>query len=93
MHRSGNITRNIENHIRRLPIAILALSLALALAAPAVAAADLAAHVNPFAGTRPGPGTFGGGHNFPGATLVLLRIGTTPTALLCQPARLDQPAG
>ena len=37
--------------------------------APAVSAAGLAAHVDPFAGTRPGPGTFGGGHNFPGAAL------------------------
>src|SRR6476646_10717659 len=31
-------------------------------------AAGLADHVRPLAGTRPGPGTFGGGHNFPGAT-------------------------
>src|SRR6185312_6709617 len=68
-HRSGNITRNIENHIRRLPLAILALALGLALAAPVAAGADLAGHVNPFSGTRPGSGTFGGGHNFPGATL------------------------
>ncbi|HEY4779477.1 MAG TPA: GH92 family glycosyl hydrolase, partial [Solirubrobacterales bacterium] len=68
-HRSGNITRNFQNHIRRLPIAILALSLGLAAAAPAASADDLAGYVNPFAGTRPGPGTFGGGHNFPGATL------------------------
>jgi predicted alpha-1,2-mannosidase len=30
-------------------------------------AAGLGDHVDPFAGTRPGPGTFGGGHNFPGA--------------------------
>jgi predicted alpha-1,2-mannosidase len=29
----------------------------------------LADHVRVFAGTRPGPGTFGGGHNFPGATV------------------------
>jgi predicted alpha-1,2-mannosidase len=84
MHRSGNITRNIENRIRRLPIAILALSLALALAAPAAAGADPAAHVNPFAGTRPGPGTFGGGHNFPGAALPFGMVqwspDTTPSA-------------
>jgi predicted alpha-1,2-mannosidase len=32
-------------------------------------AAGLADHVRPLAGTRPGPGTFGGGHNFPGATV------------------------
>jgi predicted alpha-1,2-mannosidase len=36
---------------------------------PPVSAAKPADHVNPFAGTRPGPRTFGGGHNFPGATL------------------------
>jgi predicted alpha-1,2-mannosidase len=41
---------------------------ALALAASA-SAAGLASHVHVFAGTRPGPGTFGGGHNFPGATV------------------------
>jgi predicted alpha-1,2-mannosidase len=38
-------------------------------AAPSAGASGLADHVNPFAGTRPGPGTFGGGHNFPGATV------------------------
>jgi predicted alpha-1,2-mannosidase len=49
----------------------LALCFGLALLwAPAPAAgADLAAHVDVFAGTRPGPRTFGGGHNYPGATL------------------------
>ena len=51
---------------------------------PAAPAADLAGHVNPFAGTRPGPGTFGGGHNFPGAALpfgmVQLSPDTTPAA-------------
>jgi predicted alpha-1,2-mannosidase len=47
-------------------------------------AAGLASHVNPFAGTRPGPGTFGGGHNFPGATLPFGMVqwgpDTTPSA-------------
>jgi predicted alpha-1,2-mannosidase len=39
------------------------------LAAPSPAlAGGFAGHVDPFAGTRPGPGTFGGGHNFPGAS-------------------------
>jgi predicted alpha-1,2-mannosidase len=38
------------------------------IAAPA-ATADPAAKVDVFAGTRPGPHTFGGGHNYPGATL------------------------
>ncbi len=33
------------------------------------ATADPAAKVDVFAGTRPGPSTFGGGHNYPGATL------------------------
>jgi len=55
------------------------------LAAPVAAPArDLAGRVDPFAGTRPGPGTFGGGHNFPGATLpfgmVQLSPDTTPAA-------------
>jgi predicted alpha-1,2-mannosidase len=41
------------------------------LAAPALAAAHggYAGRVDVFAGTRPGPDTFGGGHNFPGAAL------------------------
>ncbi len=43
--------------------------MALALAAPVAPAAGLADHVHVFAGTKPGPGTFGGGHNFPGATM------------------------
>jgi predicted alpha-1,2-mannosidase len=51
---------------------------------PASANADLAGHVNPFAGTRPGPGTFGGGHNFPGAALPFGMVqwspDTTPSA-------------
>ena len=55
--------------MRRVPTTILALALGLAVAAPAASAAGLADHVNPFAGTRPGPGTFGGGHNFPGASV------------------------
>jgi predicted alpha-1,2-mannosidase len=64
--------------------AILAASLGLAFAAHTAAAGDFAGHVNPFAGTRPGPGTFGGGHNFPGAALpfgmVQLSPDTTPSA-------------
>jgi len=70
--------------MRRAAAAILALALALAAAAPAASAGDLAGRVNPFAGTRPGPGTFGGGHNFPGATLPfgMVQFGpdTTPSA-------------
>jgi predicted alpha-1,2-mannosidase len=43
--------------------------LELLLTAPAAPAAGRADHVSLFAGTRPGHGTFGGGHNFPGATV------------------------
>jgi predicted alpha-1,2-mannosidase len=54
---------------------IVALSAAFALAAlppgatGSASAAGPASHVRLFAGTRPGPDTFGGGHNFPGATV------------------------
>ncbi|MCW2987705.1 MAG: alpha,2-mannosidase [Solirubrobacterales bacterium] len=60
------------------------MSLGFAAAAPMAPADDLAGHVNPFAGTRPGPGTFGGGHNFPGAALPFGMVqwgpDTTPSA-------------
>ncbi|MGN6257953.1 MAG: GH92 family glycosyl hydrolase [Solirubrobacterales bacterium] len=61
------ITRNHQTSI----LALLALALLAALPAPAAAAArgGLAGRVDVFAGTRPGPNTFGGGHNFPGASL------------------------
>jgi predicted alpha-1,2-mannosidase len=69
--------------LRRVGAAIL-LASALAVAAPSASAADLAGLVNPFAGTRPGPGTFGGGHNFPGASLPFGMVqwspDTTPAA-------------
>lgn len=65
------------------PIALAAL-LALAATAPAAAAPGPLGRVDPFAGTRPGPRTFGGGHNFPGATtpfgMVQLGPDTTPSA-------------
>src|SRR5690349_16302290 len=52
------------------------------MAAPSAAGAGLADHVDVFAGTRPGPATFGGGHNFPGATtpfgMVQFSPDTTP---------------
>jgi len=48
--------------------AAVALAL-LAMLAPSARAVGLADHVHPFAGTRPGPRTFGGGHNFPGAAV------------------------
>ncbi|MBS1887666.1 MAG: GH92 family glycosyl hydrolase [Actinobacteria bacterium] len=48
------------------------------------ASADPAANVDVFAGTMPGPQTFGGGHNFPGATtpfgMVQWSPDTTPAA-------------
>lgn len=79
-----NITRKRQIHLRRAGAAILALALALAAAVPAVSAMDLASHVNPLAGTQPGPGTFGGGHNFPGAALPFGMVqwspDTTPSA-------------
>jgi predicted alpha-1,2-mannosidase len=40
----------------------------LALLSPAPAGASLNEHVDVFAGTQPGPDTFGGGHDFPGAS-------------------------
>jgi predicted alpha-1,2-mannosidase len=45
------------------------LTATLCLALGGSALADPAAHVDLFAGTKPGPQTFGGGHNYPGATL------------------------
>jgi predicted alpha-1,2-mannosidase len=52
--------------------------------AQASAGAGLAGRVDVFAGTRPGPGTFGGGHNFPGAALPFGMVqwspDTTPAA-------------
>ena len=59
-------------------------ALLLALLPAGAGAADLAGRVDPFAGTRPGPGTFGGGHNFPGAALPFGMVqwspDTTPAA-------------
>jgi predicted alpha-1,2-mannosidase len=53
-------------------------------AAPGAAAGDLASHVDVFAGTRPGPRTFGGGHDYPGAALPFGMVqwspDTTPAA-------------
>jgi predicted alpha-1,2-mannosidase len=70
--------------MRRARLTILAALLGLAALAPGAAASGFASHVNPFAGTRPGPGTFGGGHNFPGASapfgMVQWGPDTTPAA-------------
>lgn len=61
--------RNVQRLLGRLGIPLAAALAAFAVAATTAAAADPADHVHVFAGTRPGPGTFGGGHNFPGATV------------------------
>jgi predicted alpha-1,2-mannosidase len=61
--------RNVHALIRSTAIAIAAALVSLGLAAPAASGAGLVDDVHVFAGTRPGPGTFGGGHNFPGATV------------------------
>ena len=53
----------------RAAITTLGAMLVLGLAAPAAPGADLASRVSLFAGTEPGAGAFGGGHNFPGATV------------------------
>jgi predicted alpha-1,2-mannosidase len=53
----------------RAAITTLGALLVLGLAAPAAPGASLADHVNVFTGTEPGAGSFGGGHNFPGATV------------------------
>lgn len=53
----------------RAAITTLGALLVLGFATPAAPGAGLADHVSVFAGTEPGPRTFGGGHNFPGATL------------------------
>jgi predicted alpha-1,2-mannosidase len=55
--------------IRRAGIAIAAALASLALFVPASRGASLADRVHVFAGTMPGHDTFGGGHNFPGATV------------------------
>jgi predicted alpha-1,2-mannosidase len=53
----------------RAAITTLGALLVLAFAAPATPAAGLSDRVDVFAGTEPGARTFGGGHNFPGASL------------------------
>jgi predicted alpha-1,2-mannosidase len=69
----------------RSVIAMAAMAALVLVAMASVAsAAGFARHVNPLAGTRPGPGTFGGGHNFPGATVPFGMVqwgpDTTPAA-------------
>jgi predicted alpha-1,2-mannosidase len=60
---------SVSCFVRRALIKTLGALLVVAFALPPVSAASLTGHVNPLAGTRPGPRTFGGGHNFPGATV------------------------
>jgi predicted alpha-1,2-mannosidase len=54
--------------IRRARIVAVAASVVSCLVPAQVSGAGLADHVRVFAGTRPGHDTFGGGHNFPGAS-------------------------
>jgi len=55
--------------MRRAAATLLATLATLAVVPHAAPGAGPAERVSVFAGTRPGPGTFGGGHNFPGAAL------------------------
>jgi predicted alpha-1,2-mannosidase len=55
--------------MQRAAITTLGALLVLSIVAPVAAASGLADRVDVFAGTEPGPGAFGGGHNFPGATV------------------------
>lgn len=75
---------NVQPLIRPAGIAALAAYAFLALTATTATAAGLVDRVHVFAGTRPGPGTFGGGHNFPGAAvpfgMVQWSPDTTPAA-------------
>jgi predicted alpha-1,2-mannosidase len=61
-------SRNVQRLIGSARVAIVAAATSLILASTA-SAAGLVDRVHVFAGTMPGPGTFGGGHNFPGATV------------------------
>lgn len=68
-----------------MAVALATISL-LSLAAPAGAAPDsFAGRVDVFAGTEPGPGTFGGGHNFPGASLPFGMVQWSPDTVPAAP--------
>jgi predicted alpha-1,2-mannosidase len=73
----------LSTYARLFVPAALVLALALG-SAPSARAGGYASRVDPFAGTRPGPRTFGGGHNFPGAALPFGMVqwspDTTPSA-------------
>jgi predicted alpha-1,2-mannosidase len=70
--------------------AAAAAALAALLSVPAARADGLAERVDTFAGTRPGPGTFGGGHNFPGAAMPFGMVQWSPDTT---PADRNQRAG
>ncbi len=59
-------------------------------ASPPAWAAGLAGRVDTLAGTRPGPRTFGGGHNFPGASVPFGMVQWSPDTT---PADRNQRAG
>jgi predicted alpha-1,2-mannosidase len=77
------ITRNHQISI----LAFVALALAFVLPGQALAApgGGLAGRVDVFAGTRPGPDTFGGGHNFPGASLPFGMVQWSPDTVPAAP--------
>ncbi|HEV7562116.1 MAG TPA: GH92 family glycosyl hydrolase [Solirubrobacterales bacterium] len=66
---SRSITSNFQISISRSALAALVVALGLAGTAPAASAGGFASRVDPFAGTSGGPGTFGRGNNFPGASV------------------------
>jgi predicted alpha-1,2-mannosidase len=68
---SGTLSerRNVHDLIRRTTTAVAVVLALLGTIPSASFGAGLAGHVRVFAGTRPGHDTFGGGHNFPGASL------------------------
>jgi predicted alpha-1,2-mannosidase len=58
---------------------------ACAIGAPPATAADLAGHVDTFAGTQPGSAAFGGGRNFPGAALPFGMVQWSPDTTPSKP--------
>ena len=75
----------------RRAVSTIAITLALlGTLASGAHAAGFADRVDPFAGTRPGPGTFGGGHNFPGASVPFGMVQWSPDTT---PADRNQRAG
>ncbi|HEX8753994.1 MAG TPA: GH92 family glycosyl hydrolase [Solirubrobacterales bacterium] len=92
-HSERNITQKhsqapLASRLASHRVGALLLCIAVAVVAAALSAAPARAGyadlVDPFAGTRPGPDSFGGGHNFPGAALPFGMVqwspDTTPAA-------------